>query len=227
MLQRLQKACNGKIRTAVVAPETEGAMEFIEQNSRNINISLAHTTADYDTCMEAFSHGASQLTHMYNAMPPLNHRAPGPIGAGADTDTCMAEIICDGVHIHPAAVRAAFRLFGDDRIIFISDSMRAAGMSDGTYDLGGQEVTVKGSLATLSDGTIAGSVTNLMDCMKNAVLNMKIPLASAVKCAAVNPVKAVGLWEDYGSLTPGKYANIVLLNENLDTDRIIHRGMEI
>lgn len=227
MLQRLQKACNGKIRTAVVAPETEGAMEFIEQNSRNINISLAHTTADYDTCMEAFSHGASQLTHMYNAMPPLNHRAPGPIGAGADTDTCMAEIICDGVHIHPAAVRAAFRLFGDDRIIFISDSMRAAGMNDGTYDLGGQEVTVKGSLATLSDGTIAGSVTNLMDCMKNAVLNMKIPLASAVKCAAVNPVKAVGLWEDYGSLTPGKYANIVLLNENLDTDRIIHRGMEI
>ncbi len=227
MLQRLQDLSGGRIRTAVVAPETEGAMEFIERNSKNINISIAHTTADYDTCMEAFSHGASQLTHMYNAMPPLNHRSPGPIGAGADTDFCMAELICDGVHIHPAAVRAAFRLFGDERIIFISDSMRAAGLQDGSYDLGGQEVTVKGNLAVLNDGTIAGSVTNLADCMRNAVRNMDIPLASAVKCAAVNPVKAIGLQEDYGSLAPGRYANIVLLKENLDLDKVIHRGKPV
>ena len=191
-------------------------MEFIRENSGSINISLAHTTADYDTCMEAFLNGASQLTHTYNAMPPFTHRAPGPIGAAADTD---------GVHIHPAVVRATFKLFGDDRIILISDSMRAAGMEDGTYDLGGQEVTVKGSLATLSDGTIAGSVTNLMDCMRTAVKAMGIPLASAVKCAAVNPVKAIGLTKDYGSLTPGRYANIVLLKENLDLDKVIHRGV--
>lgn len=225
MLQRLQDICGGKIRTAVIAPETEGAMEFIRENSGSINISLAHTTADYDTCMEAFLNGASQLTHTYNAMPPFTHRAPGPIGAAADTDGCMAELICDGVHIHPAVVRATFKLFGDDRIILISDSMRAAGMEDGTYDLGGQEVTVKGSLATLSDGTIAGSVTNLMDCMRTAVKAMGIPLASAVKCAAVNPVKAIGLMKDYGSLTPGRYANIVLLKENLDLDKVIHRGV--
>ncbi len=225
MLQRLQDICGGKIRTAVIAPETEGAMEFIRKNSGSINISLAHTTADYDTCMEAFLNGASQLTHTYNAMPPFTHRAPGPIGAAADTDGCMAELICDGVHIHPAVVRATFKLFGDDRIILISDSMRAAGMEDGTYDLGGQEVTVKGSLATLSDGTIAGSVTNLMDCMRTAVKAMGIPLASAVKCAAVNPVKAIGLTKDYGSLTPGRYANIVLLKENLDLDKVIHRGV--
>ena len=225
MLQRLQDICGGKIRTAVIAPETEGAMEFIRENSGSINISLAHTTADYDTCMEAFLNGASQLTHTYNAMPPFTHRAPGPIGAAADTDGCMAELICDGVHIHPAVVRATFKLFGDDRIILISDSMRAAGMEDGTYDLGGQEVTVKGSLATLSDGTIAGSVTNLMDCMRTAVKAMGIPLASAVKCAAVNPVKAIGLTKDYGSLTPGRYANIVLLKENLDLDKVIHRGV--
>ena len=225
MLQRLQELCGGKIRTAVIAPETEGAMDFIRKNSGSINISLAHTTADYDTCMEAFLNGASQLTHTYNAMPPFTHRAPGPIGAAADTDGCMAELICDGVHIHPAVVRATFKLFGDDRIILISDSMRAAGMEDGTYDLGGQEVTVKGSLATLSDGTIAGSVTNLMDCMRTAVKAMGIPLASAVKCAAVNPVKAIGLTKDYGSLTPGRYANIVLLKENLDLDKVIHRGV--
>lgn len=227
MLRRLQEISGGKIRTVVVAPETEGAMDFIRENSGSVNISLAHTTADYDTSMEAFSLGASQLTHMYNAMPPFTHRAPGPIGAAADTEHCMAELICDGVHIHPAVVRATFKLFGDDKIILISDSMRAAGMADGTYDLGGQAVTVKGSLATLADGTIAGSVTNLMDCVRTAVKDMGIPLASAVKCAAVNPVKAIGLWEEYGSLTPGKYANIAILDKDLALKQVIHRGTPV
>lgn len=224
MLKRLQEISGGKIRTVVVAPETEGAMDFIRQNSGSVNISLAHTTADYDTSMEAFSLGASQLTHMYNAMPPFTHRAPGPIGAAADTEHCMAELICDGVHIHPAVVRATFKLFGDDKIILISDSMRAAGMEDGTYDLGGQAVTVQGSLATLEDGTIAGSVTNLMDCVRTAVKDMGIPLGSAVKCAALNPVKAIGLCEDYGSLAPGKYANIAILDKDLALKQVIHRG---
>lgn len=227
MLKRLQEISGGKIRTVVVAPETEGAMDFIRQNSGSVNISLAHTTADYDTSMEAFSLGASQLTHMYNAMPPFTHRAPGPIGAAADTEHCMAELICDGVHIHPAVVRATFKLFGDDKIILISDSMRAAGMADGTYDLGGQAVTVKGNLATLADGTIAGSVTNLMDCMRTAVKDMGIPLASAVKCAALNPVKAIGLSKDYGSLAPGKYANIAILDKDLALMQVIHRGIPV
>ena len=224
MLKRLQEISGGKIRTVVVAPETEGAMDFIRQNSGSVNISLAHTTADYDTSMEAFSLGASQLTHMYNAMPPFTHRAPGPIGAAADTEHCMAELICDGEHLHPAVVRATFKLFGDDKIILISDSMRAAGMEDGTYDLGGQAVTVQGSLATLEDGTIAGSVTNLMDCVRTAVKDMGIPLGSAVKCAALNPVKAIGLCEDYGSLAPGKYANIAILDKDLALKQVIHRG---
>lgn len=227
MLRRLQEISGGKIRTVVVAPETEGAMDFIRENSGSVNISLAHTTAGYDTAMEAFSLGASQLTHMYNAMPPFTHRAPGPIGAAADTEHCMAELICDGVHIHPAVVRATFKMFGDDKIILISDSMRAAGMADGTYDLGGQAVTVKGSLATLADGTIAGSVTNLMDCVRTAVKDMGIPLASAVKCAALNPVKAIGLSEDYGSLASGKYANIAILDKDLALKQVIHRGTPV
>lgn len=227
MLKRLQEISGNKIRTVVVAPETEGAMDFIRQNSDTVNISLAHTTADYDTSMEAFSLGASQLTHMYNAMPPFTHRAPGPIGAAADTEHCMAELICDGVHIHPAVVRATFKLFGDDKIILISDSMRAAGMADGTYDLGGQAVTVKGNLATLADGTIAGSVTNLMDCVRTAVKDMGIPLASAVKCAALNPAKAIGLCKDYGSLAKGKYANIAILDKDLALKQVIHRGIPV
>lgn len=224
MLSRLQHISGNKIRTVVVAPETEGALDFIKKNAGEINISLAHTTADYDTAKKALSCGASELTHLYNAMPPFSHRAPGPIGAAADHETCMVELICDGVHIHPSAVRTTFKIFGDDRIILISDSMRATGMENGTYDLGGQTVHVTGNLAVLEDGTLAGSVTNLMDCVRTAVKKMGIPLASAIKCAATNPARAIGLSGDYGTLEPGKYANIVLLDQDLEIRRIWHRG---
>ena len=225
MLERLQERSGGKIRTVIVAPETEGAMDFIRENHIHINISLGHTAADYEITKEALENGASQLTHMFNAMPPLSHRDPGPIAAAAEHDSCMAELICDGVHIHPSVIRAAFRLFGDDRIILISDTMRAAGLSDGSYDLGGQNVLVNGNLATLKDRTIAGSVTNLMDCMRNAVLAMQIPLKSAVRCAAFNPARAIGIDKDYGTLDEGKTANIVLLKkEDLAITDIIHRG---
>ncbi len=225
MLNRLQDLSGNMLRTVAIAPETAGAMDFTRENSSRVNISIAHTTADYDTAKEAIACGASQLTHTYNAMPPLSHRAPGPIGAAADDDHCRAELICDGIHIHPAVVRTTFKMFGDDRIIFISDSMRAAGLADGQYDLGGQNVTVKGNLAVLEDGTIAGSVTNLMDCVRTAVHDMGIPFASAVKCAAVNPAKAVGIYDAYGSLTPGKFANIVILDKNLDIKTVLHHGI--
>lgn len=225
MLNRLQDLSGNMLRTVAIAPETAGAMDFIRENSSRVNISIAHTTADYDTAKEAIACGASQLTHTYNAMPPFSHRAPGPIGAAADDDHCRAELICDGIHIHPAVVRTTFKMFGDDRIIFISDSMRAAGLADGQYDLGGQNVTVKGNLAVLEDSTIAGSVTNLMDCVRTAVHDMGIPFASAVKCAAVNPAKAVGIYDAYGSLTPGKFANIVILDKNLDIKTVLHHGI--
>ena len=225
MLNRLQDLSGNMLRTVVIAPETEGAMDFIRENSSRVNISIAHTAADYDMAKEAIACGASQLTHTYNAMPPFSHRAPGPIGAAADDETCRAELICDGIHVHPAVVRTTFKMFGDDRIILISDSMRAAGLADGHYDLGGQNVIVKGNLAVLEDGTIAGSVTNLMNCVRTAVQDMGIPLASAVKCAAVNPAKAVGIYGKYGSLTPGKYANIVILNKYLDIETVIHHGI--
>ena len=117
MLNRLQDLSGNMLRTVAIAPETAGAMDFIRENSSRVNISIAHTTADYDTAKEAIACGASQLTHTYNAMPPLSHRAPGPIGAAADDDHCRAELICDGIHIHPAVVRTTFKMFGDDRII--------------------------------------------------------------------------------------------------------------
>lgn len=214
MFDRLNDASGNCVKLLAIAPEEEGAMELIEKRHQQTVISIAHTCADYDTAVRAFEKGACHVTHLYNAMNPYTHRAPGVIGAAADTEKAEVELICDGVHIHPAAVRTTFKIFGDDRIILISDSMRATGLKDGDYTLGGQDVKVTGNLAALKDGTIAGSVTNLLDCMRTAVLTMGISLASAVKCAAVNSAKSVGIYAEHGSISAGKKADIVLLKKD-------------
>lgn len=221
----LQERSSGLIKLVDIAPENEGAMEFIDALHDKVTISLAHTTADYQTAKEAYDRGARHATHLYNAMPPFTHRAPGVVGAAFDSPHCRAELICDGVHIHPSVVRATFQLFGDDRMILISDSMRAAGMEDGQYTLGGQDVAVKGKYATLvSDGALAGSVTNLMDCMRTAVKEMQIPLESAIACATMNPAKAIGIYDRYGSISTGKIANLVLLDQDLNLRQVIIHG---
>ncbi|MDE6590729.1 MAG: N-acetylglucosamine-6-phosphate deacetylase, partial [Oscillospiraceae bacterium] len=199
MLRRLMEAADGLVKLVSVAPEEPGAMEFIQEVSEDVAVSVAHTTADYDTALEAFRRGAREVTHLFNAMPGFTHRAPGVVGAALDSPWARVELICDGVHIHPSVVRATFQMFGAGRVVLISDTMRAAGMSDGEYGLGGQNVIVKGPLATLEDGTIAGSVTDLMACMKTAV-SFGIPLADAVRAAAVNPAKAIGIFDRVGSL---------------------------
>lgn len=152
-------------------------------------------------------------------MTPWSHREPGLIGAAAEYPDCMAELICDGIHVHPNMVRTAFRLFAD-RIVLISDSIRAAGLGDGTYDLGGQQVKVSGKLATLADGTIAGSVTNLYDCMLTAI-SFGIPKEEAIAAATCNPARSIGIYDSVGSLTPGKHADILLADENLRLVRVL------
>ena len=228
MFERLQADADGLIKLVDIAPEVEGAMEFIEKEKGKVRISLAHTTSDFDTAKEAFEKGANHVTHLYNAMPPFTHRAPGVIGAACDNDNVMVELICDGVHSHPSTVRTTFKMFGDDRIILISDSMMACGLDDGQYTLGGQDVTVRGNVATLTkEGNIAGSVTNLMNCVRTAVNKMDIPLASALKCATINPSKAIGIDNKYGSLKPGKAADVVLLDESLEIKYVIKDGIVV
>ena len=225
MFERLQKSANGLIKLCDIAPEVDGAMECIERISDKVTVSMAHTAADWDIATEAIKKGAKHVTHLYNAMPPYSHRAPGVIGAACDNEQVMVELICDGIHSHPSTVRTTFKMFGDDRIVLISDSMEACGLEDGQYSLGGQDVTVKGNLAILTElGNIAGSVTNLMKCMRKAVKEMGIPLESAVKCATMNPTKAIGIYDTYGSLTPGKQADVVLLDEDLEIRYIIKAG---
>ncbi len=217
------RECNQKsgnrIRLVTLAPNVPGAMEFIHALKDETKISLGHTAADYETAKEAIDGGADHVTHLYNAMQPFSHRAPGLIGAAAESDTCMAELICDGIHVHESVVRATFSMF-PDRVVLISDSMRAAGMKDGSYELGGQQVTVDGKLATLADGTIAGSVTNLYKCMQTAV-SFGIPLEESVAAATANPAKSIGIYDKVGSISVGKQADVLLLDKELNLKKVI------
>ena len=225
MFHRINVASGNSVRLCDIAPETDGAMEFIDKAKDETRISLAHTTADYDTCKEAFRRGAKHLTHLFNAMPAFTHRAPGPIGAAAENENVTPELICDGVHVYPSAVNMMYKVFGADRLIMISDSMRATGLPDGEYELGGQPVIVKGRRATLHDGTIAGSATNLFDCMMTAVKEMNIPLTDAILCASRNPAKAIGVYDTVGSITIGKQADFVIINKSdLSIKKVIVRG---
>lgn len=226
---RFLKASEGLVKFIGIAPEeSDNAAEFIREVHERVNVSLAHTNADYDTAMEACRAGVNHAVHLYNAMPAFTHRAPGVVGAVFDSKDVMAEIICDGIHIHPSVVRATFQMMGADRMILISDSMRATGMPDGQYTLGGLDVKVVGRLATLvSDGAIAGSATNLMDCMRTVVKKMDLPLETAVACATINPARSLGVEEQYGSLEAGKKAHVVLLDRDLELKAVIKDGVKI
>lgn len=219
----LNEKSGNLIKILSIAPELEGAMDTIDELKSEVVLSLAHTSANYDTARKAFEKGASHVTHLYNAMLPFSHREPGLVGAAFDTPGCKVELISDGIHVSPTVIRATFKMFGKDRIILISDSMRATGLENGEYTLGDLAVTVKGNKATLHDGTIAGSATNLMDCMKKAV-SFGIPLEDAVTCATMNPAKQTGIYDKVGSITTGKYANLVLLDKNLNIVSVILKG---
>lgn len=224
--KELQEASGGLFKLVDIAPEEPNADVFIETLADDVRISVAHTTTNYDTAEAAFAKGARHMTHLYNAMPGLHHREPGPIPAAVEHPEVTAEIIADGVHIHPAMVRLAFKLFGDDRMILVSDTLRAAGLGDGVYDLGGQDVTVKGPVATIEAGNLAGSVSDLMRCLTVAVKDMDIPLVSAVKASTINPARAIGL-EDRGVIAPGYVADAVVLDQDLSIKAVVVRGVAL
>ena len=221
MFRELWDLCGGIIRLVDVAPEQPGGMEFIQQAKDLCTVSIAHTTADYDQAIAAFDQGITHATHLFNAMNGIHHRKPGVVGAVMDDDRVRGELICDGFHIHPAVLRMAFRVLGD-RALIVSDSMRANGMQEGdSYDLGGQMVQVSGGKAVLADGTIAGSVSNLHQEVKNLVA-YGVPFAQAVKSASLIPAKAIGLDHEIGSIAPGKRADLLVLDEKLDITAVYH-----
>ena len=223
--KKLYDVSEGLIRIADVAAEPPGAVEFTERASKLCNVSIAHTDCTYEEASAVFDAGASHLTHLYNAMPGIHHRKPGPIGAGSERETVVAELICDGQHVHPSAVRMAFRLF-PGRICLISDALRCCGMPDGMYTLGGQDVFLQNSVARLADGTIAGSATNLYDCMRKAV-EFGISREQAILSATLIPAKAIGREMQIGSISPGRLADFVVCDAALNRKAVYLAGSRL
>ena len=222
--QKLYDGCGGLIRIVDVAPELPGADEFIRKASKLCTVSVAHTDSDYEHAKSAFAAGASHLTHLYNAMPGINHRNPGVIPAAVECPRVRAELICDGLHAHPAAIRLAFAMFGGERMIIVSDSGRCAGQPDGTeFDLGGQTAKVVDGVARLADGTIACSATNLWQCLVNAI-SFGVSEEAAVRACTINPACALGVQAEVGSIAPGKQADFVVCSPDYAKKRVYLAG---
>lgn len=208
------------VKMVTIAPELEGSAEFIKKC--DCIVSLGHTDADYECAVDAIEKGAICLTHTFNAMPPLHHRNPGVIGAAIDKEIYV-QLICDGIHIHKSVVKMLYKTFGTDRLVLISDSMRATGLSDGEYDLGGQNITVKNSVARTVDGAIAGSTSVLFTCVKKAI-EFGIPEEDAFKMASCTPAEMLGVKK--GKIEVGYDADFIVLDSNLNILMTVVNGMD-
>lgn len=226
MFRRLQVHAQGLIRIADVAPEEPGGLDYVAEISRECRVSLAHTNADYDTARAAFEAGASHVTHLFNVMPPMGHRSPGVIGAACENPQVTAELIGDGLHVHPSAVRLAYAAFGPERLCLISDSLSCCGCPDGVYRLGGQAVFLDGAIARLADGTIAGSANHLFGILKTTVA-MGIPLTDAVAMATRNPARVLGADQEVGAIAPGLRADFLICTPQLDLKQVYLGGKPV
>ena len=222
--EALYRGCGGLVRIVDIAAELDGAADFARKASRLCTVSVAHTDANYEEASAVFDAGASHLTHLFNAMPPIHHRKPGVIGAAAEREV-VAELICDGYHVHESSVRMAYKLF-PGRICLISDALRCCGMPDGEYELGGQATFLKDHVARLADGTIAGSASDLFICMQNAV-SFGIPKEDAVRSATIIPAREIGAESEVGSIDVGKYADFVVCDAALRRERVFLAGEEL
>ena len=207
-----------RAKLITVAPELSGGMEFIKETG--MTVCIGHTDADYKTAKEAFQNGAKCVTHTFNAMPPLHHREPSVLGAAMDENTYV-QVICDGKHIHPSVIRMLYRLFGAERMILVSDSMRATGLSDGEYEFGGLPITVTDGTARTQDGALAGSTSTLLDCVKCAI-EFGIPKEDAFRMASRTPAEMMGL--SCGKIAVGYDCDLILLDADDNLKSVIVNG---
>ena len=225
-LNLLDKIKN-QVKITTVAPEMGSNLNKIHAViEMGIKVAIGHTAADYETSCKAFEAGATHTTHIFNTMPPLHHRNPGTIGAAIENDSVFCEVISDGFHLHPSVVRLLYRALGADRMVLISDCLSATGVPDGEYKSGGLTVYVRDHQARLSDGTIAGSTSNLMTMVRRAI-SFGIPTADAIKMATMTPARAVGFDNDRGSIQIGKRADLVLLNPDFTIAKVFYKGQEV
>ncbi|MCR5207464.1 MAG: N-acetylglucosamine-6-phosphate deacetylase [Eubacterium sp.] len=222
--EKLYGASGGLMKLITIAPEAFDSREFIENCASRCTVSIGHTNATANECKTALSLGAKHFTHLFNAMSPMTSREAGTVGAALDS-TATCELICDGYHICPETLRNAFKILGENRAVAVSDSMRAAGLGAGEYELGGQTVYVKENdgVARLPDGTIAASVTNLFDEFKN-LLNFGIDFKTALKACTINPARVIGCEGSIGSIAVGKSADFTVVDEELNLVEVYING---
>ncbi len=225
LFKEWNEASGNAIKQVTLAPEQPGAKELIKHlRNSNIICSMGHTNATYEQASEAIEQGVSNATHLFNQMTGLHHRDIGAAGAALLDDRVFVEIIGDGIHISPEMIKLALRAKGKEKAILITDAMRAKGMADGQYDLGGQEVTVKGPEARLADGTLAGSILKMNDALKNVCHFTGYSLQEVVQMATVNPAKQLNVFDKKGSIAVGKDADIVIMDTNFKISTTICRG---
>lgn len=222
--QRWQELAQGSIKTVTLAPECDdaGLIPFLRE--KNIVISAGHTIANYAQMKTAVEEGVRQVTHLANGMPSLHHREVGVLGATFLLEKITAEVIADGMHLAPEMLEIIYKQLGSERIILITDAMRATGLSDGIYELGGQEVYVKDGRATLSDGSLAGSIITMIEAVHMMLKIPHVTLADIVQMTAMNPAKQLNLFDDKGSIAVGKDADLVLLDADFNIKYTICRG---
>ncbi|MBP2023297.1 N-acetylglucosamine-6-phosphate deacetylase [Clostridium punense] len=213
------------IKIITIAPEKDENHNFLSKmkNHKEIVLSMGHSNATFEEAMESIKMGISHSTHVFNAMTPLNHREPGVVGAVFKSNiTC--ELIADTVHVHPGIYEVLNKVKGTDKLVLITDSMRAGCMKEGIYDLGGQEVLVKEGSARLNDGTLAGSILTLNEAVKNFYKHSNIEIYEAVNMAALNPARVIGLDKYKGSLEVGKHSDIIIFDEGFQVNKTIVGG---
>lgn len=225
-VRKLIDASHGAARMFTLATELPGGLDSVRLLAEHgVIAAIGHTDSTYEQTLEAIDAGATVATHLYNAMPGLEHRAPGPIAALLEDERVTVELINDGTHLHPAMLELAFHHAGAHRVALITDAMDAAGFGDGTYHLGPLEVEVKEGVARLVEGgSIAGSTLTLDTAFKRSVTLDKLPVESVVQAISANPAKLIGVYDQVGSLEPGKYADLVVLDSAFDVKGVMRRG---
>ncbi|MFB7932659.1 N-acetylglucosamine-6-phosphate deacetylase [Streptomyces sp. NPDC056039] len=225
-VRKLIEAARGQARMVTLATELPGGLDSVRLLAdQGVIAAIGHTDATYEQTVEAIDAGATVATHLFNAMPPLGHRSPGPIAALLEDDRITVELINDGTHLHPAALQLAFHHAGASRVAFITDAMDAAGFGDGRYWLGPLEVEVADGVARLvEDGTIAGSTLTLDRAFKRAVTIDGLSVEDAVQALSATPARLLGMSDRIGSLEPGKDADLVLLDADFDLKGVMRRG---
>jgi N-acetylglucosamine-6-phosphate deacetylase len=224
-VQEYIKVSKGLICQMTVDPELSGANEVASFLRRSgVIVALGHTNSNYELATKALRGNFTHVTHTFNAQKGFNHREPGAIGAILTSDHVTAELIADNVHVDIGAMKVLLRCVGPDRIVLVTDAMPGAGLGEGVYDLVGQSITVKGNKATLKNGTLAGSIATMDQCIKNMVIGVGVSLPQAIQMASLNAARSMGFANQLGSITPGRIANLVLIDENINIYLTMVRG---